>query len=1630
MVYKKYIKKGDKVFGPYYYKNERKEGKVVTQYVGREDYNENNKLIPFIILVFLVLLISAIAFADELRPTGRISFDIIGGIYEPGENIDGSLDFYFSGGELIPSDSLILLELDGLTKEILFSKVSSSDLHTGNFYAEGSNLEGEGEGFGVLGARKIYPNVNFEVLISKIEDAEPEADIDNADAVADAVDTPDASDAKEPVEDADDGDGDGRGDEVQDSSSGADAGLDAGLDESAGADLGPAVPDAGAGITGAVISESGIILSGAVNNGNPVEYELGEGETAELIENSVSTKDGKIGDDEVSLSIKDGKAIIETDYFIEEEGFGEEYFDKSKKLTISVDLADFDLKAEKGVSSIDVALVYDGKILASAGKEILVKGENNETNKTDGDYNIEAVQHQAVLGEPVKWSKTYKFSNNPADKVVIGFSEEVEDAKVVEVVKRKNPENDKVSEITINVSKENDDVLIGEGSGANLGSDAAVITGEVIVNLQLDKESNVLENFLTFIKGIFSPTGNVISDSVVDAGVDQAIEEVTVEYFTEAPYAIESETESEKIVQIVGPPDIHYSDVFAYTDIPERFNIKNANTVKILWQEEGVYLNPINVLDKDANEIYDYVEWIAPQLSNQTFIIEIVKAEHLDSEKSFISDIYPAVFTLDGVWSETILEGEYTRITFERNLTSDNDITVYPRAVSGSPRIEIYEFNGTTVIAEFSRLNDNQYNKVFLFGLVGEQDTFDLKILDGSVEFDHIIDPIDEAPNISFVSPTPADAETVTVGNFYVNVSSSDGMTDHYGFVDFNSDLALWVRMDDLVSETTNPVDLSSYSNNGTSTGNAVQNSSGAYGSRFDFDGNGDYISFAAGAASSVFDNNVPFTVSAWVKSGDASASRQIVSDTTVGSLGWALFFDSSGGTMKFEVSNGTSSANCAPESTITDNVWHFVYGRYDGSAVSCGVDGADTTGGTYTGNAFINLVGPSIGSLNGASAVRSWNGSIDEVIIFNRSLSNTEIDSVFNATSVQYQKNFTSLLNATYTIKGYAVDRAGKKNATEQRSITINTTNTGTIQNINSCVTITSPNKIYNLTANILVNELQVGSCITINAQNITFEGNGFQIGKSSFANSLIYSNQNSTIIRNVVLNRSTALSSTGEITLVNASQSNITGVTFGPGNIGIVIQDTHDSHFNGNTFVTSDRGLNTVSTSSRNVFSNNAVNGANYGAVITGNNNVVNASNFTSMVINALYITGSNNVFENTHIRDSTQSAIYFASGDSNVLDNLTVNGTNPSYYDIDFVSSNKTEIIDTNLGRYTINAAGSILRFVESGVGEIQFLALVNGSGSNLSNDVSISLNLVNVSTSSNIGLNKSANVTLYGLATNYTEPYVFRDGFVCSSSSCLNYTSLNAGSVIFKVPSFTTYYVGDLPVCTALSGCTEGGVCAISKDCRLSSDLCTGGLCQFANVTFNADIYTGHDASGNAKNLALNLSGSILFSSGNGIIFSGKDNNPLGGSTEDGGDAGTVNITVSPTGLLNRTNAYFDGRGGDANDIPGDGGILQLNYHGLLGATSSWSIDVTKGTTSGGGGAADGAIVYNKYLAPCPRDADVDNSGTIVGADYILITNKYNNLSSDSGFNSYHDINCDDKLNVIEISRIGFNFFRGQ
>ena len=401
------------------------------------------------------------------------------------------------------------------------------------------------------------------------------------------------------------------------------------------------------------------------------------------------------------------------------------YDEKIKDYNEQIDIIDEEIRREENKSNIaPLAIIFAVLVVLGIGVYYLqptitglIIGENItiEDNVTEEQVIIETeeqviietekeIEEESLLqgiveiNKPVKWIKRIKLKES-ADNLTIKLSDKVSNVKVSKIVDEFKEE---IKDDKLKVIKEGEIKPIA-------------LTGYIV------KESEINEDEIGLI-------------------IDEEVEEVEIEYYTEGPGVIEKEIDISR-KEIIIYSEIHYENILAHTSIKE----VNKDLIKLYKTTNGIReLTEItDYVDNNNNKLINEIKWIVPSLSNETYevVIEISKAEHLDSERNFISDIYVEVKELDGIWSEEILDTHYVRVTFEQNLTSDKDITIYPHIISGSPKIEVYEVNGNDLISEFTFINSNEYNKVFLTNLQGRQDTFDLRVVDGSVKIEYIIDP-------------------------------------------------------------------------------------------------------------------------------------------------------------------------------------------------------------------------------------------------------------------------------------------------------------------------------------------------------------------------------------------------------------------------------------------------------------------------------------------------------------------------------------------------------------------------------------------------------------------------------------------------------------------------------------------------------------------------------------------------------------------------------------------------------------------------------------------------------------------------------------------------------------------------
>ncbi|MFW6046415.1 MAG: DUF2341 domain-containing protein, partial [Candidatus Woesearchaeota archaeon] len=119
--------------------------------------------------------------------------------------------------------------------------------------------------------------------------------------------------------------------------------------------------------------------------------------------------------------------------------------------------------------------------------------------------------------------------------------------------------------------------------------------------------------------------------------------------------------------------------------------------------------------------------------------INVSSAELLSPSREFIEDVNDAVLELD---NNTVIvpENHFIRVHFEEVLDKSNDITIYGNSSEGVS-IEVYEKGTNYLVAEFTSVTDFGEHKEYLSGLIGKQDSFDMKVIGGNLEIDYIVDP-------------------------------------------------------------------------------------------------------------------------------------------------------------------------------------------------------------------------------------------------------------------------------------------------------------------------------------------------------------------------------------------------------------------------------------------------------------------------------------------------------------------------------------------------------------------------------------------------------------------------------------------------------------------------------------------------------------------------------------------------------------------------------------------------------------------------------------------------------------------------------------------------------------------------
>ncbi|MCZ7357383.1 MAG: LamG domain-containing protein, partial [Candidatus Methanoperedens sp.] len=291
------------------------------------------------------------------------------------------------------------------------------------------------------------------------------------------------------------------------------------------------------------------------------------------------------------------------------------------------------------------------------------------------------------------------------------------------------------------------------------------------------------------------------------------------------------------------------------------------------------------------------------------------------------------------------------------------------------------------------------------------------------------------AANLSLEFVYPTDPNGAHVGRTwtYVNVTVNDTQTPNNltAFIDWNRSLVLWMRFNNETGESSTLFrDWSSWSHNGTCSGSSCPvNTTGKFGNALQFDGINDYVD--AGNDASLLPPNI--TVSVWFRATALPGSllgNQKSAPYEGYNVGVGLNTPN-----KFGMWVGDSSWVESISSITTGVLYHGV-ATYNGTSVSIYINGVleKTTAQRANFNTTTNLF---IGKVPNGN---NFNGTIDEVQIWNRVLSPEEINASFNAGSYRLYHNITGLADGNYDYTAYAQDLSGNVNKTETRTLTVST--------------------------------------------------------------------------------------------------------------------------------------------------------------------------------------------------------------------------------------------------------------------------------------------------------------------------------------------------------------------------------------------------------------------------------------------------------------------------------------------------------------------------------------------------------------------------------------------------------------
>ena len=189
--------------------------------------------------------------------------------------------------------------------------------------------------------------------------------------------------------------------------------------------------------------------------------------------------------------------------------------------------------------------------------------------------------------------------------------------------------------------------------------------------------------------------------------------------------------------------------------------------------------------------------------------------------------------------------------------------------------------------------------------------------------------------------------------------------------------------------------DFSGNGNNGTLSGTTIPVwTNGKFGKALTFDGSTSNVAFSFNATP--INTIQRLTFSAWIKTSVGTGVENNVIEIGGNYNSWAIYIDSGdGGMPSLSLTGNWSTGRVKATTNVKDGKWHLVTGTFDGTTGTIYIDGNAQNSAAVTLKSQTGVLSSAIGMNIGGGD--PWNGQIDEVRIYSRALSASEVSNLYN---------------------------------------------------------------------------------------------------------------------------------------------------------------------------------------------------------------------------------------------------------------------------------------------------------------------------------------------------------------------------------------------------------------------------------------------------------------------------------------------------------------------------------------------------------------------------------------------------------------------------------------------------------